>query len=89
MSLNGYRVVNVADLAKFDSRLRLAFQRAADRQVFLEAAARMLQRQLERERTLVNIAVHDLALAKGAKDPAQFVRRWDSEHREREHWTDQ
>jgi hypothetical protein len=89
VSLNGYRMVNVEDLARLDSRLRHAFQRAAERQAFLEAAARVLQRQLEHERTLLNIAVHDLALARGEKDPAYFVRRWNSEHRERRHWGDE
>jgi hypothetical protein len=52
----------------------------------LEQLVEHLAYRLERERVLLNKALHELALAREASDPVHFMQRWRAEHLERERY---
>ena len=49
-----------------------------------ERALRLALHRLDQQSELLTIALHDLALARSAKDPEYFAQRWRHEHRQRE-----
>lgn len=87
--LRQYRLVRVEHVQQLRVVWHARLDQLVQRQQLLERANQYLLAELGRERALLTQALHELALAHKAKDPAQYMRRWDNQHRQREHWGDE
>ena len=91
--LREYSLVRHAELHEFfnnyERAQRWRLERLSVRALALERTISRLRADVEAERGLRNVALHQLALASAAKDPAQFIRRWENEHLTRIKWGDE
>ena len=91
--LREYSLVRHAELHEFFNRYerahRARLERMSLRALALERTISRLRADVEAERGLRNVALHQLALASAAKDPAQFIRRWENNHATRIKWGDE
>jgi hypothetical protein len=59
-------------------------QAMARRYRLLKRSTAILARKLDSAERLLNIALHELALARNEKNPVDFIRRWEHDHRREE-----
>jgi hypothetical protein len=84
--LRDYKLVTFEELRVLvytQQQLKHLAERLSARLVVAHKHSDDLDASLANERGLLNIALHELALAAGAKDPQQFIRRWLHDHQER------
>lgn len=81
--LRDYALVRHTELEKYKRAHRGQLEQLCVRALAQERTIERLRDELDVERSLRAIALHDLARANAAKDPQQFIRRWENDHYER------